>query len=65
MIDPFKRSGNQNKLPKRSLADPIRHHRINRQYDKIQLYIKRLIGDGLLIKCFLSKKGRWEAADLN
>ena len=39
MIDPFPRSENQNKLPKRSLVDPIRHHRINRQYDIIMLYI--------------------------
>ena len=37
MIDPFSRSENQNKLPKRSLLDPIRHHRINRQSDKIIL----------------------------
>ncbi len=65
MIDPFPRSENQDKLPKRSLVDPIRHHRIDRQYDKIMLYIIMLFGDGALMECFLSKKGRWEKADLN
>ena len=45
MIDPFKRSENQNKLPRRSLADPIRHHRINSQYDKKLIYTKGMIGN--------------------
>lgn len=53
MIDPFPRSENQNKLPKQSLVDPIRHHRINRQSGKIMLYIKRLLGNGE----FFVKKG--------
>lgn len=65
MIDPFPRSENENKLPKRSLVNPIRHYRINRQYDKIMLYIKLLICNELLMACFLSKKGRWEKADSN
>ena len=65
MIDPFPRSENQNKLTKRSLVDPIRQHRINRQYDIFMLYIDWLSGYELLIECFLSKKSRWEKADLN